>query len=182
MEINHWKEPYPESLDELVMESETIAKHVSAELVKAPRIRDLYDQESGKACRVNNFFDKIGHLPKTVKNDNDLSCVYVFGEEISGKVKPIYVGITRTFVNRLRNHGWGLGHSQATLAFLMAKNHHDELHLRQDFPEELIEPFREKVRSLRVAVWPVENPYDLHFHEVAVAGILKTKWNTFKTH
>jgi hypothetical protein len=41
---------------------------------------------------------------------------------------------------------------------------------------------KEVVRNLHVALIPVQEDYDLYFLEVALAGILKTKWNSFRTH
>ena len=107
--------------------------------------------------------------------------MYVFGEEIDGKVTPVYVGISRTVYRRLRQHGFGKLHNESTLAYLMAKNENEEL-TRASSSNSILEPKKEILRNFKVALYPVLNDYELYFYEVALAGILKTKWNTFRTH
>lgn len=39
-----------------------------------------------------------------------------------------------------------------------------------------------EIKNFRVIIIPEENDYDLYFMEVYLAGKLKTKWNSFRTH
>ena len=43
-------------------------------------------------------------------------------------------------------------------------------------------PAKTVIRNYKVVLVHIENDYDLYFLEVALAGIFKTKWNSFKTH
>ena len=63
----------------------------------------------------------------------------------------------------------------------MAKNENEEL-TRASSSNSILEPKKEILRNFKVALYPVLNDYELYFYEVALAGILKTKWNTFRTH
>jgi hypothetical protein len=38
------------------------------------------------------------------------------------------------------------------------------------------------LRNYKVALYPVLNDYELYFYEVALSGVFKTKWNSFRTH
>jgi hypothetical protein len=111
--------------------------------------------------------------------------LYIIGEKMNGEVIPIYIGISRTVYRRLRQHGWGKEHNQCTLAYLIANEEKHEskwANKRSLFPKTDLIEARDKVQNFRVVLYSVENDYDLYFLEVAIAGILKTKWNSFKTH
>lgn len=43
-------------------------------------------------------------------------------------------------------------------------------------------PAKLLIRNFKVVLVNIENDYELYFLEVALAGIFKTKWNSFKTH
>ncbi len=121
--------------------------------------------------------------------------MYVFGEK-DENIIPVYVGISRDIFKRLKQHGWGKTHNAATLAYLIAdkefrynsnvrelgfsvvsKSQRKHIENEADVPKA-----KELVRRFKVAIYPIENDYELYFHEVAVAGILQSKWNSFRTH
>ena len=110
--------------------------------------------------------------------------MYIFGELVNNKIVPVYIGISRTVYRRLRQHGFGKLHNECSLAYLMAKHDNSQIEwatIHKDFQEELISN-RKKVGVFKVVLVPVEKDYDLYFLEIAIAGILKTKWNSFRTH
>jgi len=116
------------------------------------------------------------------KSNNEFKGLYFFGEKIGNEIIPVYVGISRTVYRRLRQHGWGKQHNECTHAYLMANKKNKNEKNRAEFPDDLLEIERQKILSFNVFLYPVEQDYDLYFMEVALAGILKTKWNSFKTH
>lgn len=114
---------------------------------------------------------------------NDFSGCYVFMGD-----KPIYVGVSRGVVGRLRQHLTGKTHYDASLAYSMAQRRRKTHGKRCDvmrIPEFLVE-FRaaqQLLRSLSVAFIPIENPVVLYVFEAFAAMCLEThEWNTFRTH
>ncbi|MFK7806968.1 MAG: hypothetical protein AB8F74_04115 [Saprospiraceae bacterium] len=196
--MNYNKEPYPTDLQELLV----LAKHITSEIShklndqSSPALYDLY-MEMHKTCgarpeysviRDKKAFDNLGYVPNIKsgksKSLNEFKGLYVFGEETADKVVPVYVGISRTVYRRLRQHGYGKLHNQCSLAYLMAKDNNKNIEratIHKEFEEELINK-KELVKSFKVALFPVREDYNLYFLEVAIAGILKTKWNSFRTH
>ncbi len=123
-------------------------------------------------------------LPKKDIYD-EFKGLYVFGEKIEDRILPVYLGISRTVNRRLRQHGFGKKHNECTLAYILANhaNFESKFNLgRAQLPTDLLSIEREKVRNCKVALYSVESNYELYFHEVAIAGLLKTKFNKFKTH
>lgn len=41
---------------------------------------------------------------------------------------------------------------------------------------------KEEIQNYKVALYAVPKDFDLYFLEVTLAGIFKTKWNSFRTH
>lgn len=113
-----------------------------------------------------------------------------------------YVGISRNVMARLKQHSWGNESNTATLAHLIAKQQEltekeREIYGRKKKDEaprkatitKKLEAGRNSIRDnfvkeCRVVVYRLENErdYGLYFHEVAVAGILRCYWNSFRTH
>ena len=194
--MNYNKEAYPTDLKNLLIEANSIASEITQKLndKDCPRLCDLY-MEMHKTCGANpeysvirdkNSFEELGYIPNIKsgksKSQNEFKGLYVFGEEVDGAIIPIYVGISRTVYRRLRQHGWGKKHNECSLAYLKArfddneltrKNVDDKLHLRSK---------KKIIRSCKVVLIPEAEDYNLYFLEVAIAGILKTKWNSFRTH
>lgn len=105
---------------------------------------------------------------------------------------PIYVGISRGVIGRLRQHVFGKTHFDASLAFRMARHgHNDKVFAKlnrgkamQD--EQFLKSFAEaqrKLRSLKVAYIEIANPLELYVFEAYCALELDThQWNSFETH
>jgi predicted GIY-YIG superfamily endonuclease len=196
--MNYRNEKYPDNLYELIDKAKFIADevHSSLNMPDCPTINDLF-LELHKTCgakpmhsikRNIKAFEVLNYLPNVksgkVKSNNEFKGIYVFGLEKDESIEPIYIGISRTVYRRLRQHGFGKLHNQCSLAYLMAKSANNDIeraNIHQNYEEEL-QRNKELVRSFRVVLVPVKKDYELYFLEVALAGILKTKWNSFRTH
>ena len=194
--MNYKEEPYPLDLNQLMKNACDIAA-ISLEKLNmsdCPELNSL-NMEFHKTCGAKPEFsvrqnkialDSLGYTANVKsgksKPKNEFMGLYIFGEDANGKVEPVYVGISRVTFKRLRNHGWGKTTATCTLAYLMAKN--ENKNLKRDVIENSVhlEPQKEKIRNLKVVLVSVKEDYNLYFLEVALAGILKTKWNSFKTH
>jgi len=102
--------------------------------------------------------------------------------------RPLYVGISRKVLSRLRQQLLGRSHFEATLAYAMARKHHRVFGKRsgamQDpaFRKEF-EACKGHLRGLSVAFITIDNPVELHVFEAYAAMALHTgQWNTFRTH
>jgi|SRR5579871_83059 len=115
---------------------------------------------------------------------NDFSGCYVLLRE----GKPFYVGISRTVVQRLRQHVTGKTHFDASLAYLMATDKTGHEMKRADAMRDAAfrEAFNEAQALLRacgVAFIEISNPLELYLFEAYCAMELDTcEWNTFRTH
>ena len=115
---------------------------------------------------------------------NDFSGCYVLLRE----GKPFYVGISRTVVQRLRQHVTGKTHFDASLAYLMATDKTGHEMRRADAMQDAAfrEAFNEAqalLRACSVAFIEISNPLELYLFEAYCAMELDTaEWNTFVTH
>jgi len=191
--MNYNDELYPEDLLLLLKKATEIAGDIKARLndEKCPILNQLFYQKNNKNYRDKKPFEKLGYVPnidsktgKPSSNNNEYKGLYVFGEEINHKIIPVYIGISRTVYRRLRQHGFGKLDNQCSLAYLMAKHDNSKIEratIHEKYEKELTHK-KEVVKSFKVALYHIEKDYDLYFLEVALAAILKTKWNSFRTH
>lgn len=127
-------------------------------------------------------------LLKEFELPQDFSGCYILQENGT----PIYVGISRGVIGRLRQHVFGKTHLDASLAFRIAmKKHPDETIAKLTRSNAMLDPlfgtsFAEAqayLRSLQVACIAIENPLELYVFEPYCALKLDThQWNSFKTH
>ena len=102
--------------------------------------------------------------------------------------KPFYVGISRSVIGRLRQHGTGTTHFDASLAYRMAneKVSHDTTRAAAMQDPSFRAAFNEAQTLLRgctVAFVEIPNPLELYLFEAYCAMELDTsEWNTFRTH
>lgn len=178
--MNYWKEPYPDNLHDLLCHADKLAIEISEKLNsnKCKKLFELYTENKGKIIRNKKLFRELGYSPNEL---NEFKGLYIFGEEQNGRVIPIYVGISRTVFRRLRQHTFGKNHNQCSLAYLKTKQWNTEI-TRENVTNEDMLPAKKIIQNYNVALVPVQNDYDLYFLEVALAGIFRTKWNSFKTH
>jgi hypothetical protein len=101
---------------------------------------------------------------------------------------PVYVGISRTVLRRLRQHVLGTSHFDATFAYKMAfdRRPHQTTRNAAMADEEFSSTFRQArddIRGMDVAFIKIKNSLELHVFEPYCAMALDTeKWNTFATH
>jgi predicted GIY-YIG superfamily endonuclease len=114
----------------------------------------------------------------------DFSGCYVLSENEN----PIYVGISKNVLQRLRQHVRGTTHSDASLAYRIAaqKMPHDNTRSKAMETEAFKAQFngaKEYIRSLNVAFVKIVNPLALYVFEPYCAMKFNTDvWNTFETH
>ena len=114
----------------------------------------------------------------------DFPGCYVLSEE----GKPIYVGISKNVLQRLRQHVRGTTHFDASLAYRIAaqKMPHGNTRSKAMETEEFKAQFnaaKEYIRSLNVAFVKIINPLALYVFEPYCAMRFNTDvWNTFETH
>lgn len=129
-----------------------------------------------------------GHGVKTIVRrlgrTSDFSGCYV----LMSDSEPFYVGISRGVVGRLRQHGTGKTHFDASLAYRMACETTPHKMTRNAAMKNLAfkKEFQEAQRLLHgssVAFTEIANPLELYLFEAYCAIELNTsKWNTFRTH
>lgn len=200
--MNYREEKYPINLNHLLNKANEMAIYITNKLndKNCPRICDLYDQihktygvkPEYSIRRDIKLFNELGYVPNIesgkVKSNNEFKGLYVFGEEIDGKVAPGYIGISRSIYKRLRNHAFGKSSSTCTLAYLMAKHKYLRENDVNNVTKSLINnskylaPQKAIIQNYKVVLIPVEKDYDLYLLEVVLSGLLKTKWNSFRTH
>ncbi len=121
---------------------------------------------------------------KSLNKSSDFPGCYVLIEN----GKPIYVGISRSIVQRLLQHVKGTTHFDASLAYRIASKM--KLHGKQrnvamtdpDFKNEF-EKSKKYLKSLKVAFIQINNDLEIYLFEAYCAMKLDTaQWNTFKTH
>lgn len=102
--------------------------------------------------------------------------------------KPIYVGISRGVLGRVRQHVFGRSHFDASLAYRMAqhglptKGRRSANMMNADF-RRVFNEAQQYLRSLSVAVLQIDNPLELYLFEAYAAMEVKTsRWNSFRTH
>ncbi len=176
------------ALIKVVEKAELYSKQVKKYLrsKESPYLDDLYKEKiisnGTRTERLEGEFIKRKWLPNNLDGHKEFTGIYVFGLKEGLKVTPIYVGISRSVYRRLRQHGWGKKHTQATLAYNMAKDESGHEGERDDLCEDIYEKKRVLVRNLKVCLIPITDDYTLYLTEVLLAELLQTKWNSFKTH
>lgn len=102
--------------------------------------------------------------------------------------RPIYVGISRAVLQRLRQHVRGTTHFDASLAYRIAAQRMPHNHTRsramktEEFKAEF-DAAKTYIRTLNVAYVRIENPLVLYVFEPYCAMHYDTaEWNTFETH
>ncbi len=135
-----------------------------------------------------SIFSEPGKGPASVLyglgRSSDFSGCYVILDGGS----PIYVGISRKVVGRLRQHLLGKTHYDATLAYAMAQGRRPTTGTRNEAMGEpefrcVFDQVQTDLRMMSVAFVEIENPVELYLFEAYAALSLHTwEWNTFRTH
>jgi predicted GIY-YIG superfamily endonuclease len=184
--MNH----YPESIPALIAKADQSLEILLSRLnhPNCLTLGELYQQApNGKVYRQSHLFEELGYMPNTKsgennRTNNEIQGLYVFGECVDGKVVPVYIGISRAVFRRLRQHGWGKLHNEATFAYRMAATDLKHKTGRTTLASTEIEKQQKIIKTYKVAILQEEHDYDMYFMEVYFAGKLKTPWNSFRTH
>lgn len=116
--------------------------------------------------------------------DGDFSGSYVLIEDSN----PVYVGISRSVLARVRQHVLGRSHFDASLAYLIAQRRlptKGQRSKNMESPEfqAAFAAAQQYSRGLRVATVRIDNPLELHVFEADAPMSLGTaEWNSFRTH
>jgi hypothetical protein len=101
---------------------------------------------------------------------------------------PVYVGISRKVLRRLRQHVRGRTHYDASLAYRIAQRRQPTAGNRTAVMQNpefrlVFDSARAYIASLAVSFVPIENSLELYVFEAYAAMSLRTyEWNTFRTH
>ncbi len=145
-------------------------------------VRDIDCQRS-----MNEFsVDGVGvvTLCRKFGLNSDFSGCYL----LLDKDEPVYVGISRSVLRRLRQHVRGKSHFDASLAHRVASsnclhNYTRSQAMKQDDFKIEFENAKIYLRSLNVAYVEIDNPLILYvFEPYCAMHFDTTKWNTFETH
>lgn len=133
-------------------------------------------------------FARPGTGPKALATtfglSSDFSGCYVLLEG----TRPIYVGISRKVLSRVRQHMLGRTHFDASLAYLIAQRRlptKGQRSVNMENPEFRVAfaSAQEYLRSLCIAAVRIDNPLELYIFEAYAAMALGTsEWNSFRTH
>jgi hypothetical protein len=123
-------------------------------------------------------------IAKHLGFSGDFSGCYV----LAGPSKPVYVGISRNVLTRVRQHMLGKTHFDASLAYAIAQKKCPTKGQRSAAmeTERFMTAFSEAqgyLRALDVGAVQIVNPVELYVFEAFAAMALGTsEWNTFRTH
>ena len=101
---------------------------------------------------------------------------------------PVYVGISRSVLSRLRSHVLGRGSEDATLAYSMACAVKPHTRSRTQAMADpafrcVFDEQKARLKTLDVVFVEIDNAFEMHIFEAYCALELDTYvWNTFATH
>jgi len=187
---NHKKEEIVINIRKLADNSYQIAESISKKFYenKCPSLNELFVlKQNGSVYTQKDIIEKYNISGKGL---------YVLGKEENNTIIPVYVGISRDITTRLKQHGWSKNHNQASLAYLITMHSYSQnfsltepsfqvvsktkrKYIKENDPDFI--KAKEIVRNYYVVTYPIKGSYELHFHEIAIACILKTYWNSFRT-
>ena len=147
---------------------------------------NIIDQKNEYKAKEYFKNEKKNSYSYKSKRPNDFSGIYVF----YNNDEPVYVGISGTIIRRLKYHLFGKKDNESSFVYLLAKekykNDTGKKHngKRKEFP---FTDYKDEIQNDMKRNWSIkycaiDNGYELAFIEIYVACVLKSKWNTFKTH
>lgn len=190
---NFRREVYPQSIKTVIDDMDKYSRMVDTQLHSPTpyHIRDFINfSESGNKKNIALFRKEFGFNSDNKSFANkEIKGLYALAEEQNGTIQIVNIGISKTIMRRLYQHTCGKKHNESTLGFYMALNEYKERFKedyakdRSSFPYEEYRPnIMEYIRSLRFAIVPIDNNFELYMAEVYLACHYKTLWNTFETH
>jgi len=141
-----------------------------------------------KAPHSTALFRSPGKGPIAIANELELPGDFSGCYAMIENGNPIYVGISRSVLARLRQHFTGKTHFDASLVYAIAQRRLPTSGKRSEVMQRPI--FRKAfdlaqkyLHSLDVAFVEIENPLELYVFEAFAAIEFRThEWNTFRTH
>ena len=123
-------------------------------------------------------------IAKRLGRTADFSGCYVLVD----KGQPLYVGISRRVLSRIRQHVTGRSHFDASLTFAVAKRRlpidgsRSQAMENKEF-RKAFDKAQDYLRSLDVTFIEITNSLELYLFEAFAPIELRTgEWNTFRTH
>lgn len=152
-----------------------------------PRYMAVVHAEMKSPYNLADFAIKgrgVKTLCAEIRRDTDFSGCYAMLDQ----GVPVYVGISRTLVQRLRQHVIGKSHYDASLAYRIAARNrpHGMTRSVAMLDADFVLAFdgaKRYLRGLQVVFVEIVNPVELYLFEVYAAMALDTSsWNSFETH
>lgn len=198
---NYAEEHIPEP-HELIVQAEELSGNL--ERVRKHKFQDLFHEVERKGaieyCRntsiwggeidYNTWDKKVWEELEKEESErrkmNEVKGLYIFYENS----KPIYVGISRAIIRRLKNHFLGRSHFEASLVYLILRDKHDNTRGLYQGERATLPQFLDERASMQakmradwdIRILPMQDNYMMYFIEFYLACKLKTKWNSFETH
>jgi hypothetical protein len=123
-------------------------------------------------------------LAKDLGFSGDFSGCYVLSEPS----RPVYVGISRKVLTRVRQHMLGKTHFDANLAYSIAQRNcptggQRATAMESECFKAAFSEAQAYLRRLHVAAVQIDNPLELYVFEAFASMALGTsEWNSFRTH
>jgi GIY-YIG catalytic domain len=152
-----------------------------------PEFMRILDFSIANPISMDDFSIKgveVAGLCRQLGLESDFPGCYVLLDQ----ERPIYVGISKNILQRLRQHVQGTTHFDASLAYRIASHKMPHQHTRsqameQDAFKPEFDATKSYLRGLNVAFVKIINPLALYVFEPYCAMRYDTsKWNTFETH
>jgi hypothetical protein len=167
--------------------------HTFEELAKTVLPAHMQRMESALAApREMKAFSIPGIGAKSLLKKFDLAHDFSGCYVLIDNGVPIYVGISRSVISRLRQHVFGKTHFDASLAFRIAMaKHPDRTISKLTRAKAMDDPLfgtsfaeaQSYLKTLHVAAIAIENALELYVFEPYCALALDThQWNSFETH
>lgn len=151
--------------------------------------KSLVDLSESKMWSFEDFFreTKNGEFSRRPtppgiaceEDEKDISGVYVlFDKDI-----PVYVGISKQIVKRIKQHMKGKRHNESTVAYIIYSKRfpHTAERAKSQYDRYRLE-IQKEMLLWGVKIILEDDPYAMDFLEKYFAIKLQTKWNTFSTH
>ncbi len=143
------------------------------------RFEDFYEFRKGEYYKkIPSNIDSL--LNNRVDGKKEINGLYIFYEAKT----PVYVGISKTIIGRIKQHMRGKRHNESSLAYRIFREERvfEGPRLNDEYEKD-----RERIQRMMREEWtfkiiPEKEPYERYFLEIYLAIKLKTRWNDFDTH
>lgn len=187
--IEFTKGAFPDDIKELLVQCDVWQEMLEQKMQSGAclKLGDLYARgKGGNEVQRSRFLASFADIEVAFrKKTGGIQGLYVFFEvdPNSQAPKARYVGITRDLKTRLKQHGWGESHNDASLAYLMHEHYGGESVTRKTTKTTDLERQQlATIRGFQVALMEITDDFSLYFFEVYLAGKWRTRWNKFRTH